>query len=119
MRMEGRRSLLPSAYRYSMPTFFPSTHPSSRRPCRNALCQCAVTEEEYDDRSPIRGGKRRNPERKHSQHRVTPFHPIPRSSRRYVGTGVVRPRTRSTPSWYLAYTLNLRLGSKGDAESLG
>ena len=31
-----RRSGFPSAHRHSMTTFFPSTYPSSRRPCRNA-----------------------------------------------------------------------------------
>ena len=30
--MRGSRSSFPSAYRYSMTMFFPSTYPSSRRP---------------------------------------------------------------------------------------
>ena len=42
----GRRSSFPSAYRHSMTMFFPSTYPSSRRPCRNASMRAALTEGE-------------------------------------------------------------------------
>ena len=35
-REVGQPVDLPSAHRYSMTMFWPSTHPSSRRPCRNA-----------------------------------------------------------------------------------
>ena len=50
----GRRSFLPSANRYSMAIFFPSTHPSSRSPRRKAWCQSAVSAGEKGERSPIR-----------------------------------------------------------------
>ena len=33
----GRRSSFPSPYRHSMTIFFPSTYPSSRRPCAEGL----------------------------------------------------------------------------------
>ena len=39
----GRRSSFPSAYRYSMTMFFPSTYPSSRRPWRNASTRAEVS----------------------------------------------------------------------------
>src|SRR5215471_18930495 len=38
-----------------MTMFFPSTYPSSRRPCRNASTRAKVAEEEVPDRYPIRG----------------------------------------------------------------
>ena len=42
-----RRSRFPSADRHSMTMLFPSTYPSSRRPCRNASARtCALAERE-------------------------------------------------------------------------
>src|SRR4030095_5756453 len=51
----GRRSDFPSACRRSMTMFFPSTYPSSRRPCRNASMRGAIAEGEEVMRNPIRG----------------------------------------------------------------
>jgi hypothetical protein len=51
----GSRSSFPSACRRSMTMFFPSTYPSSRRPCRNASMRGAITEGEDVMRNPIRG----------------------------------------------------------------
>ena len=51
----GTRSSFPSAYRCSMTMFFPSTYPSSRRPCRNASMRAALAEGEAGVRNPIRG----------------------------------------------------------------
>ena len=42
----GRRSSFPSADRHSMTMFFPSTYPSSRRPCRNASVRAGEVERE-------------------------------------------------------------------------
>ena len=43
----GRRSSLPSAHRTSMTTFWPSTYPSSRSPCRNgSTTACCMTRSE-------------------------------------------------------------------------
>src|SRR5438445_9722118 len=49
------RSTFPSAYRYSMTMLFPSTYPSSCRPCRNASWRAELTEEGVVSRNPIRG----------------------------------------------------------------
>ncbi len=51
----GRRSSFPSADRHSMTMFFPSTYPSSRRPCRNASMRAELAEREAPVRYPIRG----------------------------------------------------------------
>ena len=51
----GRRSSFPSAYRYSIAMFFPSTYVSSRRPCRKASVRSEMEERETPDRYPIRG----------------------------------------------------------------
>src|SRR5215475_13302044 len=51
----GRRSSFPSAYRYSITIFFPSTYPSSLRPCLNASTRVALVERETALRYPIRG----------------------------------------------------------------
>src|SRR5262250_855405 len=51
----GRRSGFPSAYRHSMTIFFPSTYPSSRRPCRNASMRAEIAAGELALRNPIRG----------------------------------------------------------------
>ena len=51
----ARRSNFPSAYRYSMTMFFPSTYPSSRRPWRKASMRVGETEGEVGLRYPIRG----------------------------------------------------------------
>ena len=50
----GSRSNFPSAHRHSMTMFFPSTYPSSRRPCRNASMRAASTEGDVAARNPIR-----------------------------------------------------------------
>ncbi len=50
----GRRSSFPSAYRYSMTMFFPSTYPSSRRPWRKASTRAGLMEGEVAFRYPIR-----------------------------------------------------------------
>ena len=44
----------PSADRYSTMMFWPSTHPSSRRPCRNASRRCELELDEAR-RTPMRG----------------------------------------------------------------
>ena len=49
------RRKFPSAYRYSIVMFFPSTYPSSRRPCRNAPMRNAMAAEEAPARYPMRG----------------------------------------------------------------
>ncbi len=49
------RSALPSANRHSITMFFPSTYPSSRRPCRNASIRTAIVEGESLLRYPTRG----------------------------------------------------------------
>ena len=49
-----RRSSFPSACRYSMTMFFPSTYPSSRRPWRNASIRAALVEGKAPSRYPIR-----------------------------------------------------------------
>ena len=51
----GRPSCFPSAHRHSMTMFFPSTYPSSRRPCRNASVRAAIAEGEAALGNPIRG----------------------------------------------------------------
>src|SRR2546422_2250073 len=51
----GRRSRFPSAYRYSMTMFFPSTYPRSRNPCRNASVRVDIAAGELVLRYPIRG----------------------------------------------------------------
>ena len=51
----GSRSSFPSACRRSMTIFFPSTYPSSRRPCWNASMRGAITAAEEVMRKPIRG----------------------------------------------------------------
>src|SRR5262249_45703198 len=51
----GRRSGFPSVYRHSMTIFFPSTYPSSRRPCRNASMRAEIAAGELELRNPIRG----------------------------------------------------------------
>src|SRR5947208_16647179 len=50
----GSRSNFPSAHRYSMTMLFPSTYPSSRRPCRNASVRGEIEEGETALRNPIR-----------------------------------------------------------------
>src|SRR5215471_10786372 len=50
-----RRSSFPSACRYSMTMFFPSTYPSSRRPSWNASVRGASAEGKPPLRYPIRG----------------------------------------------------------------
>src|SRR5207344_3568901 len=52
---EGRRSSFPSACRTSMTILFPSTYPSSRRPCRNASMRAGLVEGEVAFRYPILG----------------------------------------------------------------
>src|SRR5262249_30617640 len=49
----GSRSNFPSAHRYSIWIFFPSTYPSSRRPCRNASMRSEIVEGEVPIRKPI------------------------------------------------------------------
>src|SRR5262249_51770645 len=49
-----RRSSLPSANRYSMVMFFPSAHPSSRSPCRNASLVIFAESSEVELRNPMR-----------------------------------------------------------------
>src|SRR5215510_318587 len=51
----GRRSFFPSADRHSMIMFFPSTYPSSRRPCRNASMRARLADGEVALTYPIRG----------------------------------------------------------------
>src|SRR3972149_5269779 len=48
------RSSLPSAHRYSMARFRPSTQPRSRSPCRKAWRRCGAVEAVADPRSPTR-----------------------------------------------------------------
>ena len=62
----GSRSRLPSAHRYSMATFCPSTHPSSRSPCRNASSRrrarasgCRWRDSQSDTPSPPAAPRRR------------------------------------------------------------
>src|SRR5206468_798424 len=50
----GRRSGFPSAYRYSMTMFFPSTYPRSRRPWRNASRRVGTLEGKVVLKNPIR-----------------------------------------------------------------
>jgi len=53
---EGRKAIAsPLRISVSMLMFSPSTHPRSRRPCRNASCQRAVSAGENGERSPSRG----------------------------------------------------------------
>ena len=49
----GSRSKFPSAHRYSMTMFFPSTYPSSRRPRWSASMRAEILEGEVTPRNPI------------------------------------------------------------------
>src|SRR6516164_9432345 len=51
----GSRSYWPSAHRYSIATFWPSTKPFSPRPRRNAATRCAVSSGDLALRYPITG----------------------------------------------------------------
>ena len=50
----GRRSYLPSAHRYSIVMFFPSTYPWSRSPRRNSSTRAPYPGAEAPPRNPIR-----------------------------------------------------------------
>jgi len=50
-----KRSNFPSAHRYSITTFSPSTYPKSRSPCTNAWARCPVVAGDPGSTKPIRG----------------------------------------------------------------
>jgi len=50
----GNRSSRPSADRYSMPRFSPSTYPRSRNPCRKAVTLAALTSGDVRSSMPMR-----------------------------------------------------------------